>query len=188
MINKDSLLNTFLYSTDSKGIFKHIINEPLNVNGYILKNRAGINYLELWYPNNNCVMDNPDYILIYSQELLDIEYDSILIGGLGLGTQAYVSQDFAQVDVIEIDQNIIDINNQLGYLNENVNIIHDDIFTFPLEKTYDIIVLDIWWMNELTEEITDTLITKYLPFVNEGGFLYFPINLGVLSNKVKILK
>lgn len=188
MINKDSLLNTFLNSTDSKGIFKHILNKPLNINGYILKNRIGVNYLELWYPNNNCVMDNPDYILIYSQELLDINYSSILIGGLGLGTQAYVSQDFAQVDVIEIDQNIIDINNQLGYLNENVNIINDDILTYTPTKTYDIIVLDIWWCEGLTEELTDTLTTKYLPFVNEGGFLYFPINLGVLSSKVKILK
>jgi hypothetical protein len=47
--------------------------------------------------------------------------------------------------------------------------------------------LDIWWEG-LTEELTDTLTTKYLPFVNEGGFLYFPINLGVLSNKIKILK
>jgi protein-L-isoaspartate O-methyltransferase len=132
-------------------------------------------------------MDNPDYILIYSQELLDVEYDSILIGGLGLGTQAYVSQDFAQVDVVEIDQNVIDINNELGYLNSNVNIINDDILTYTPTKTYDIIVLDIWWEG-LTEELTDTLTTKYLPFVNEGGFLYFPINLGVLSSKVKILK
>ena len=187
MINKDNLLNTFLYSNNSKGIFGHILNESLDINGYILKNRTGVNYLELWYPNNDCIMDNPDYILVYSQELLDINYSSILIGGLGLGIQAYVSQDFAQVDVVEIDQNVIDINNQLGYLNENVNIINDDILTFTPTKTYDIIVLDIWW-EELTEELTDTLTTKYLPFVNEGGFLYFPINLGVLSNKVKILK
>ena len=187
MINKQFLIDK-INSNPIEGLYNKTIDEPIDYNGYILKNRPGTTYTELHYPDGKFIMDNTDYITNYSQELLDINYSSILIGGLGLGTQAYVSQDFAQVDVIEIDQNIIDINNQLGYLNENVNIIHDDIFTFPVEKTYDIIVLDIWWMNELTEEITDTLTTKYLPFVNEGGFLYIPINKGVIDNKVKILK
>jgi predicted membrane-bound spermidine synthase len=133
------------------------------------------------------MVDSPDYITIYSKELLDINFNSILILGLGLGVQPYVCQDFAQVDVVEIDQNVIDINNQLGFLNENVNIIKDDVFTFTPTKTYDIIVFDIIW-NPLTEELTNTLTTKYLPFVNEGGFLYIPINASCESCIKKILK
>ena len=132
-------------------------------------------------------MDNPDYIINYSEELLDVEYDSILIAGLGLGTQAYVSQDFAQVDVIEFDQNIIDINKQLGYLNENINIINDDIFTFSTEKIYDIIVLDIWWSSP-GEEISNQLIEKFLPNLEVGGFIYIPVNIDELSDKVVIIK
>ena len=179
MINKQNLLNKL---TTAQGIFNHILNEPVNNNGYILKNRSGIGYLELWYPDNKCIMDNPDYITIYSQELLDIEYTSILIGGLGLGTQAYVSQDFSQVDVIENDQNVIDINNQLGYLNNNVNLILDDISTYTPTKTYDIVVLDIWW-EAPSMSIIESLTTKYLPFVNQGGFLYFPVSNFVVNKQ-----
>jgi hypothetical protein len=40
----------------------------------------------------------------------------------------------------------------------------------------------------LTEELSNQLIEKYLPFVNEGGFLYIPINARVLDNKVKMIK
>jgi NAD(P)-dependent dehydrogenase (short-subunit alcohol dehydrogenase family) len=32
------------------------------------------------------------------------------------------------------------------------------------------------------------LTQKLLPFINEGGFLYIPINKGVIDNKVVIVK
>jgi hypothetical protein len=132
-------------------------------------------------------VDNPNYILGYSPELLNVEFDSILVAGLGLGVMPYICQDFAQVDVVEINQDIIDLANQLGHLNENVNIIHDNILTFPVEKTYDIVVIDTFY-EALSEETITLLEEKYMPFINEGGFLYIPINKGVIDNKVKILK
>jgi protein-L-isoaspartate O-methyltransferase len=184
MINKQNLLDKL---TSGTGILNHSTDEIFPASGYKLKNRDGLTYLELWYPDEKCIMDNPDYITIYSKELLDVEYDSILIAGLGLGTQAYVSQDFAQVDVIEIDQNVIDINNELGYLNSNVTIIKDDIFTFSTEKTYDVIVLDIWWSSP-GEEISNQLIEKFLPNLEVGGFIYIPVNIDELSDKVVIVK
>jgi hypothetical protein len=184
MINKQYLIDKL---NSGSGIFNHVTDEIHPVEGYKLKNRDGIGYLELWYPDGKCIMDNPDYITSYSEELLDVEYDSILIAGLGLGIQAYVSQDFAQVDVIEFDQNIIDINKQLDYLNENVNIINDDIFTFSTEKIYDIIVLDIWWSSP-GEEISNQLIEKFLPNLEVGGFIYIPVNIDELSDKVVIIK
>ncbi len=76
----------------------------------------------------------------------------------------------------------ININNQLGYLNNNVNIILDDISTFIPEKTYDIVVLDIWW-EAPSMSIIESLTTKYLPFVNQGGFLYFPVNNFVVNKQ-----
>jgi hypothetical protein len=184
MIDKNTLLNKL---QSGQGLFNLSINEYSPIEGYTLNNRQGLSYLQLWFPDGKCMVDSPDYITIYSKELLDINFNSILILGLGLGVQPYVCQDFAQVDVVEIDQNVIDINNQLGFLNENVNIIKDDVFTFTPTKTYDIIVFDIIW-NPLTEELTNTLTTKYLPFVNEGGFLYIPINASCESCIKKILK
>ena len=172
MINKQILLDRL---KAGQGTFNLTLEEHSPIEGYVLKNRPSLTYLELHYPDGKIMMDSPDYITTYSKELLDVEYNSILIAGLGLGVQAYVSQDFAQVDVLEIDQNIIDINNQLGYLNENVTIIKDDVFTFSTEKTYDVIVLDIWWKAP-SEDIINTLTDKYLPHINPGGFLYIPLS------------
>ena len=47
--------------------------------------------------------------------------------------------------------------------------------------------MDIWY-NSIPESITDSIIEKYLPFVNEGGFLYIPINARSLDDKVKMIK
>ena len=172
MIDKEILLDKL---KSGQGLFNLSVEEHSPIEGYVLKNRRGLTYLELHYPDGKIMMDSPDYITIYSKELLDVEFNSILILGLGLGVQHYVCQDFAEVDVLEIDQNVIDINNQLGYLNENVNIIKDDVFTFSTEKTYDVIVFDILW-TPLSEELINQLKDQYLPHVNSGGFFYIPIN------------
>lgn len=184
MINKQNLLDKLAFGD---GILNYSTDECSPVDGYTLRNRNGIGYLELWYPDGKFIMDNPDYITNYSEKLLDVEFDSILIAGLGLGAQPYVCQDFAQVDVVEIDENVININKQIGCLNNNVNIINEDIFTFSTEKTYDIIVIDIWWKARV-ERISNELIEKFLPNLNDGGFIYIPINKGVFDDKVVIFK
>jgi spermidine synthase len=187
MINISNLQNKII-PNDILGVFGIILSEDLVKNGYIITNNPRFNHLFMLNPEEELVsVDNPNYILGYSPELLNVEFDSILVAGLGLGVMPYVCQNFAQVDVVEINQDIIDLTTQLGHLNENVNIIHDDILTFSIEKTYDIIVLDIWY-EALTEELSNELIEKYIPFINEGGFLYIPINKGVIDNKIKILK
>ena len=172
MINKQNLLDK-LFS--ASGIYSHIVNEHSPIDGYVLKNRNGIGYLELHYPDGKFIMDNPDYITSYSPLLLDIDFNSIFIIGLGLGVQPYVCQDFAKVDVLEIDENIISINNQLGFLNNNVNIIHGDIFNYSVDKVYDIIVIDIWWETP-TDEVIHELLSKIINNVSENGFIYIPIS------------
>jgi hypothetical protein len=187
MINISNLQNKIV-PNDILGVFGITLSEDLVKNGYVITKNLNFNHLFMLNPEGELVStDNPNYILGYSSELLDVEFDSILIGGLGLGVMSYVCQDFAQVDVVEINQDVIDLATQLGHLNENVNIIHDDIFTFSVEKTYDIIVLDIWY-EALSEETITLLEEKYIPFINEGGFLYIPINKGVIDNKVVIVK
>jgi hypothetical protein len=187
MIDIQNLQNKII-PNDILGTFGITLSNDLVKNGYTITKNPNFSHLFMFNPEGELVsVDNPYYILQYSSELLDVEYDSILVGGLGLGVMPYVSQDFAQVDVVEINQDIIDLAKQLGHLNENVNIIHDDIFTFSVEKTYDIIVLDIWYEAPSEETIT-LLEEKYMPFINEGGFLYIPINKGVIDNKVVIVK
>ena len=187
MIDIQNLQNKII-PNDILGVFVITLSEDIENNGYVITKNPNFNHLFMFNPEGELVsVDNPYYILEFSSELLNVEYDSILVGELGLGVMPYVSQDFAQVDVVEINQDVIDLAKQLGHLNENVNIIKDDIFTFSVEKTYDIVVLDIWY-DALTEELSNELIEKYMPFINEGGFLYIPINKGVIDNKVVIVK
>ena len=186
MIDKELIQSKM--SNNLTGLFDVELTQDIILNGYSIKKYNNVNYIGLYNPEGKVMtVDAPDYIIEYAPELLDIEFNSMLIGGLGIGVIPYVVQDFAEVDVIETDENIIDIVTQLNHLNENVNIIKGDIFTFDVEKTYDVIVLDIWY-DALTEDLSNQLIEKYLPFVNEGGFLYIPINARVLDNKVKMIK
>ena len=186
MINKELIQSKM--TNNLTGLFDVELTQDIILNGYSIKKYNNINYIGLYNPEGKVMtVDAPDYIIEYAPELLDVEFNSILIGGLGIGVIPYVVQDFAEVDVIENDQNIIDIVTQLNHLNENVNIIKGDIFTFTATKTYDIIVLDIWY-EALTEALSNQLIEKYLPFVNEGGFLYIPINARSLDDKVKMIK
>jgi protein-L-isoaspartate O-methyltransferase len=185
MINKQILLDK-LVTNNVQGIFGINLTEEIILNNYSIKNRYGINYIELRNPDNKLLaVDSPDYITEFCSELLNIEFNSILVGGLGTGNIPYVCQDFAQVDVIENDQNIINITSQLNHLRENVNIINGDIFTFEPTKTYDIIIMDIWY-NSIPEDVTENIISKYLPCLNEGGFLYLPLNQYDNPTKVKI--
>jgi hypothetical protein len=186
MINKiileEKLNNTY------KGIITYQSELPIQLNGYEIRKNKGEIYLGLYGPDNYVfVTDEVHYILEYSKELLDIEFNSILIGGLGLGVIPYVCQDFATIDIIEINQDIINIANQLNHLNNNVNIIQGDFTTFTPTSTYDVIVTDIWYEG-LTEEQNTQIIDHYLPHVNEGGFLYIPINIYGDTSKVKIIK
>ena len=187
MINIQNIKDKIV-PNDILGVFGITLSEDIEKNGYLITKNPRFNHLFMLNPEGDVLsVDNPYYILEYSSELLDVEFDSILVGGLALGLIPYVSQDFAQVDVVEINQDVIDLANQLGHLNENVNIIHDDILTFSVEKTYDIVVIDAFY-EALSEERISILEEKYMPFINEGGFLYIPINKGVIDDKVIIVK
>lgn len=114
----------------------------------------------------------------YAEQLLDTDFNSILIAGLGLGVIPYVCNNAGiQTDVVEINQELIDAIQPMGYLN-GVNIINDDIFTFTPTKQYDIILLNIWTCDcaENFETQMTNLLTKYNEYLNYGGIIYIPIN------------
>ena len=115
--------------------------------------------------------------IIDYKRLFEINYDSVLFIGLGLGIFPYLSQDTTQIiDVIEINQDVILMINNINHLKPNVNIIQADIYTYTTTKQYDLIVFDIWnekdinftqQMEYLTNSFTNNLTTN--------GELYFPI-------------
>lgn len=187
MIDKQSLLNKQI-TNSIEGVFNIQLPENISINNYLIKNRLGLNFIELYNSEGKILsVDIPNYVTEFCSELLDIEFNSILVGGLGLGIIPYVCQNFAQVDVIENDINVINIVSELNHLGENINIINNDIFTFEPTKTYDIVLMDIWY-NNIPEQECDDIISKYLPFVNEGGFVYLPLNQYGELSKVKINK
>jgi hypothetical protein len=47
--------------------------------------------------------------------------------------------------------------------------------------------MDIWY-NSIPAEVTEEIINKYLPCLNEGGFLYLPLNIVDNPTKIKINK
>ncbi len=175
MINKQNLL-VKLEDNKIEGILGKILEKPLTVGNYTIKNNSQLNYLELHNVEGELVSDLASYITEFTPELLDKEFDSILVGGLGLGIIPYVVQDFCTtIDVVEINPNIIGINQELSVLNSKVNVMEGDIFTFQPTKTYDVIIMDIWY-RPISEEMIETLNSIYFPFLNEGGFIYYPIN------------
>ena len=171
-----------------RGLFENRNGLPKTSGDYTIEKHPRMNFLVLRNSEVHLGTDQAGYILGHNPRLLDIDFNSILIIGLGLGVIPYVVQDFcAVVDVVESQQDVINCVNQLGHLNSNVNLILGDIETYVAEKTYDVIVLDIWY-NDITEELSNQMIEKYTQFLNSGGFLYIPINEGVREDQVKIYK
>lgn len=176
MINKNLLLQK-MFDNQISGVLGKLLLEPIEIGGYKLEVSESKNYLNLYNTEGKLMLDDlSSYITGFTPELLDKEFNSILVGGLGLGLIPFVTQDFCEiVDVIENNINIIDINKELNALDSKVNIIQDDIFTFQPTKMYDVIVMDIWY-TPISEDIVNSLNLIYSPFLNEGGFLYYPIN------------
>jgi len=187
-------LSTYNDLAPLTGVLYSYINEPKYSTNYQIVPFPKRNYWALtnkvdnFYSESNIVYseDSLSYITTYCKELLNIEFDSILVVGLGVGIIPHVvkyKSTCSIVDVLEINQEVIDLVGPVGYL-EGVNIINADVFDYTPTKNYDIILLDIWQCdcnNFITER--DTLITKYLPNLNLGGFIYTPINANLGETK-----
>jgi hypothetical protein len=126
--------------------------------------------------------DNLTLITNYISEILNKDFSSILIAGLGLGTMPYVCKNNSScsvVDVVEIKQEVINLVTSIGHLS-NINIINDDIFTYEPTITYDIILLDICDCSDCNENLQSNitvLVNKCKQYLNTNGFVYVPINI-----------
>ena len=177
------------------GIFNSVIITPVYSDNFQIIRMPKRNYWVFMTrsddysdPNNRVYSDdNLLYLTEYCKELLNIDFNSILIAGLGLGNIPYQIKNHLScsiIDVIDNNQEIINLTMSAGYL-DGVSIINEDVFNYIPTKTYDIILLDIWLcagcIDNMEVQIS-TLVTKYLSFLNEGGFVYVPIN--VNSNSI----
>lgn len=176
MINQ-SLINNL---PENNGfLYNHITNPIQTINYRVVKGPVS-GCWELYKesePNMIC-NDSELYINDYAKNIKNLNFSSILFGGLGLGVLPFLCQDSTTtIDVIENDQEIINLTTGIGHLNSNVNIINEDIFNFTPTTTYDVILIDIWSVADLSTinpQVT-TLTQKYTSSLNEGGMLYFPI-------------
>jgi hypothetical protein len=141
----------------------------------------------------NYVPSLPDYIhriddnslfLGGFSKVLNNDYTSILIGGLGLGAvPQYIAENHLceTIDIIELNPDLINTMSGFEVYDPKINIIEGDIFTYTPVQGYDVIMFDIWSIfsiNETFNSTVETLSTKYNTYLNQNGFLYFPI-LGV---------
>lgn len=101
-----------------------------------------------------------------------LELSSCLIAGLGELEliPKWIKQEYPNciLDIVEVDRNKKSVL--------DVNIIYESIFHYKPQRKYDVIIMDIWYAGTpgYREEI-EFLKTKYFSYLNEGGFMSFPM-------------
>ena len=121
--------------------------------------------------------DNDLYIYGFCKELPLLEFNSVLIGGLGMGLIPYWIQQNKNVEtleIVEINKNVIDCVLSQGYLQNVVVSIDDALYIDNFQK-YDLIIMDLWWiLPEDFESQKQQIISNYSNNLNENGKIYFP--------------
>ena len=142
--------------------------------------------VKMIYLNRGTFIDDcPSYINSLCHRIKTLEFNSILIGGLGLGNIANwvdTNTSCSKIDVIENESEIITWVSESNHLSSDINIIEGDAFEYNTTSSYDFILMDLWWdagSNYDNEELK--LITNYSSSLNENGSLYFPISGKVLN-------
>jgi hypothetical protein len=119
--------------------------------------------------------DNKEFVTVFAKKLLEKNFDSILISGLGLGVIPYVCQGTTSIiDIIEIDEEIINFIKPIGHIHPSTNIIHGDIYNFTPQRKYDVILFNHWLVYAAEDEIK-ILTQKFQPYLNDNGLFYSPI-------------
>jgi len=100
---------------------------------------------------------------------------SILFGSilyLGMGTcfiPRLQSKNVIDTDIVEIDENMIDYNKNIS---NNWNVIKADVYKYETIKKYDFIFIDIFY-TKINKDIMEGLIDRYIPFLKEGGKIFY---------------
>lgn len=116
--------------------------------------------------NGNVVMSDTQMEKETNADFVRSAHGDVLIGGLGIGLIVLAIQDKEAVNTITIlekNEEVIElVKNQLP-LNEKVQIVNADAFTYKPKMKYNTIYMDIWnYINEdVYHEEMKPLIAKY---------------------------
>ncbi len=154
------------------------IDEPITIENVTISKRKNSDIIYLNINNLYYVENNDAYIVGFFHKIKQLNFNSILICGLGLGLLPYHCKhnlQISNIDIIEINSNLITLINQLSYLN-GISIICDDALSFISDKKYDLIVGDIWWNTQNNFETEKNIfIDTHINNLNTDGKIYIPI-------------
>ena len=106
-------------------------------------------------------------------------YDKVLVGGLGLGLlPEYLKtvKNCSVVDVVENNNELITWTNSNKHLNENINIIESDAYSYTPDKKYDLILIDLWWDKaDITQQNETDLKNNYNSHLESNGKIVLPV-------------
>lgn len=115
-------------------------------------------------------------------ELIKKAKGKVLIGGLGIGLVLLPlmnKPEVESIDVVELHQEIIDLVGSQLRLNNKVNIINDNIYTFEPKQNYDTIFIDTIDARLCTEKESfdrgkikedKDLVVRYKNYLNDSGY------------------
>lgn len=148
---------------------------------------SGVDTTLMLYSTGERLIDVDDYITSFMKPVTYLNYNSVLIGGLGLGIVPYwISQNTScsTIDVLENNNEIITWASSSNHLSSTINIIEADALTYTPTQNYDLIIMDLWWGTE-NENITsdfEILKPKYIAYLNTNGSFYAPMRSSELYN------
>lgn len=129
------------------------------------------------------VVDDDRYITRFIPQLINIDFNSVLIGGLLLGLIPYYIQEnkqYSKMTVVEKDINTINAVKDLQVLGETVEIVNEDFVEYIPTQSYDLIISDVHWgsptMEPNWESEIETIKTRYIQYLNPSGSLIVPLN------------
>ena len=135
--------------------------------------------VKLTFSDGDWISDDSNYIHAFSRGLQELQYDSILIGGLGLGLMPqWVKNNTScsKIDVVENNSELINWVSSSNYLDSSINIIEGDILNYTTTSSYDLILTDIWWVTTNTyPEDKQKVVTNLSGSLEISGSMYFPI-------------
>ena len=104
------------------------------------------------------------------------DYANVLVLGLGLGLlPQYIKESKSFVQVIDVVDNNQELIDYVNFIDNSINVINADAYTYTPDKKYDLIIADLWWNFQITNENKEDLKTHYEPHINYNGRLYIPI-------------
>ena len=112
----------------------------------------------------------------------NVTWGDVLYLGLYLGcTPEYIysNKSITSIDVVEEDQEIIDY---VTWLNNSINIVCNDEWSYATLKKYDIIICDLWAESQdVLDNHKETLLNNYSDNLKAGGKLFIPLTGEILN-------